>query len=241
MATLIDNPSGEWLSNEVYEIQQTDPVEGAGTFASYGGLGVSNYPHQQLANRTSYLYNQSVQHTAQINSIDSVLVKSGTFQITSGASGAAATPSTGSFYTNIGNTSFTFPASSPTGYFALFGKCVVTCSIQGVSYPIVIPVNGVEYTTSYGVNIGTIIMQLYDADNGYYSTNDATGVLVAGTLAGITCSVDHAAFFENASGYPQGSTISQITLNAGITGSPGSQFGVCTFANFVISLVAVPF
>ena len=50
MALLIDSPS--FTANEVYEIQATDPVEGAASGASFGGLGLSNQPHQQLANRT---------------------------------------------------------------------------------------------------------------------------------------------------------------------------------------------
>ncbi|MGH7119750.1 MAG: hypothetical protein ACREFP_12295 [Acetobacteraceae bacterium] len=56
MATLID--SAEYTANEVYEIQQTDKVEGAASGASFGGIGVSNEPHQQLANRTAFLFNQ---------------------------------------------------------------------------------------------------------------------------------------------------------------------------------------
>lgn len=55
MASLIDNPGAEWNDNEVYEIASTDPVEGAATGASFGGVGISNQPHQQLANRTAYL------------------------------------------------------------------------------------------------------------------------------------------------------------------------------------------
>jgi hypothetical protein len=53
MANLIDAPG--FSANEVYEIQATDPVEGSAIGASFGGLGLSNQPHQQLANRTSYL------------------------------------------------------------------------------------------------------------------------------------------------------------------------------------------
>jgi hypothetical protein len=53
MATLIDAP--EFTSNEVYEIQATDAVEGAASGASFGGIGLSNQPHQQLANRTAFL------------------------------------------------------------------------------------------------------------------------------------------------------------------------------------------
>jgi hypothetical protein len=53
MATLNDTPS--FTANEVYEIAATDLVEGAATGASFGGIGVSNEPHQQLANRTAFL------------------------------------------------------------------------------------------------------------------------------------------------------------------------------------------
>jgi len=53
MATLIDNP--EFTGNEIYEIQATDPVEGAAAGASFGGIGISNEPHQQLANRSAFL------------------------------------------------------------------------------------------------------------------------------------------------------------------------------------------
>jgi hypothetical protein len=53
MATLIDEP--EFTLNEVYAMQQTDPVEGAAVGASFSGIGISNQPHQQLANRTAFL------------------------------------------------------------------------------------------------------------------------------------------------------------------------------------------
>jgi hypothetical protein len=53
MATLQDNP--EFTANEVYEIQQSDLAEGAALGASFGGIGIDNQPHQQLANRTAYL------------------------------------------------------------------------------------------------------------------------------------------------------------------------------------------
>jgi hypothetical protein len=53
MVTLLDAP--EFTANEIYAIQQADPVEGAAASASFSGLGVSNQPHQQLANRTSLL------------------------------------------------------------------------------------------------------------------------------------------------------------------------------------------
>jgi hypothetical protein len=53
MVLLIDTLS--FTANEVYEIQATDPVEGAATGASFAGLGLSNQPHQQLANRTAFL------------------------------------------------------------------------------------------------------------------------------------------------------------------------------------------
>lgn len=64
MATLIDSP--EFAANEIYEIQQTDAGEGAGAGASFGGIGVSNEPHQQLANRTAFLYGRQNTNIANI-------------------------------------------------------------------------------------------------------------------------------------------------------------------------------
>jgi len=69
MATLIDIP--EFTSNEIYEIQQTDPVEGAGSGASFAGIGVSNEPHQQLANRTAFLYGRQNTNIANIAALQS--------------------------------------------------------------------------------------------------------------------------------------------------------------------------
>jgi hypothetical protein len=67
MATLIDSP--EYTANEIYEIQQTDPVEGAGTGASFSGIGVSNEPHQQLSNRTAFLYGRQNTNIANIGAL----------------------------------------------------------------------------------------------------------------------------------------------------------------------------
>lgn len=69
MATLIDSP--EFTANEIYEIQQTDPVEGAGAGASFSGIGVSNEPHQQLANRTALLYGRQNTNIANISALQS--------------------------------------------------------------------------------------------------------------------------------------------------------------------------
>jgi hypothetical protein len=56
--TLTDAP--EFTANEIYEIQATDPVEGAAIGASLGGIGISNEQGQQLANRTSLLNNHRI-------------------------------------------------------------------------------------------------------------------------------------------------------------------------------------
>jgi hypothetical protein len=64
MATLIDSP--EFSANEIYQIQQTDPVEGAATGASFSGVGISNQPHQQLANRTALLKQRQDTNIANI-------------------------------------------------------------------------------------------------------------------------------------------------------------------------------
>jgi len=64
MSTLLDSP--EFSANEIYELQQTDAVEGAGSGASFGGIGVSNQPHQQLANRTALLKQRQDTNIASI-------------------------------------------------------------------------------------------------------------------------------------------------------------------------------
>lgn len=56
MATLVDAPS--FTANEIVVISANDFLEGAAAGASHGGIGVDNFPHQQFANRTSYLYQQ---------------------------------------------------------------------------------------------------------------------------------------------------------------------------------------
>lgn len=66
MANLIDNPAGEWINNEVYELQATDPVQGAGSGGAFGGIGYDNQPHQQLANRTAFLNNKRIADEANI-------------------------------------------------------------------------------------------------------------------------------------------------------------------------------
>jgi hypothetical protein len=67
MATLIDQ--AEYSPNEIYQISQTDKVEGAAAGASFGGLGVSNEPHQQLANRTAFLYGRQVTNIGNITAL----------------------------------------------------------------------------------------------------------------------------------------------------------------------------
>src|SRR5277367_2134233 len=69
MATLIDSP--EFTANEIYEIQATDAVEGAATGASFSGIGLSNQPHQQLANRTALLKARQDTNIANIGSLQS--------------------------------------------------------------------------------------------------------------------------------------------------------------------------
>lgn len=74
MATLIDNPS--FASNEVYQIAASDNVEGDATGASFGGIGIDNQPHQQLANRTSFLKGR---RDTNIGNISSLLAFMGKF------------------------------------------------------------------------------------------------------------------------------------------------------------------
>ncbi|HVA80982.1 MAG TPA: hypothetical protein VNF29_08655 [Candidatus Binataceae bacterium] len=71
MATLIDSP--EFSANEIYEVQATDAVEGAAAGASFGGIGLSNQPHQQLANRTAFLYGRQNTNIANLGVLQSFM------------------------------------------------------------------------------------------------------------------------------------------------------------------------
>lgn len=73
MATLIDAP--EWTDNEIYQIAANDPVEGAAQGASFSGIGVSNEPHQQLANRTAFLKRRQDTNIANIGVLQAFLAK----------------------------------------------------------------------------------------------------------------------------------------------------------------------
>src|SRR6266849_7050209 len=52
---LTENPAYVYTDGDVYQIPQTDTVEGAATGASFSGLGVDNQPHQVLLNKTKVL------------------------------------------------------------------------------------------------------------------------------------------------------------------------------------------
>ena len=67
MANLIDTPA--FTANEIYQIQATDAVEGAATGASFGGIGLSNQPHQQLANRTAFVKQRQDTNIANIGAL----------------------------------------------------------------------------------------------------------------------------------------------------------------------------
>jgi Putative tail fiber protein gp53-like, C-terminal len=71
MANLIDN--AEFTANEVYEIQATDTVEGAAAGASFNGIGLSNQPHQQLANRTAFLKQRQDSNIANIATLQAFI------------------------------------------------------------------------------------------------------------------------------------------------------------------------
>src|ERR1039457_2947105 len=73
MANLIDVP--EFTADEIYEMQQTDGCEAAGSGASFGGIGVQNEPHQQLANRTAYLKGRQDTNIGNIGTLLAFMAK----------------------------------------------------------------------------------------------------------------------------------------------------------------------
>ena len=66
---LTDTP--EYTTNEIYDLISTDPVEGTALAASFGGLGLDNQPHQQLANRTAFLNNHRLTDESNITTLQS--------------------------------------------------------------------------------------------------------------------------------------------------------------------------
>ncbi len=165
MATLID--SAEYTANEIYEIQQTDPVEGAGAGAGFSGIGVSNEPHQQLANRTAFLYGRQNTNIANIGALQSFVA---------GFTGSLKTAG----YLKIPLTDVSRgPAIAiiQWGYYALFQQAIP---------------NDTQFTVTWPITFPNAILLPPLATNVYYSTvggNTAASVISYG-LSGATFVLD---------------------------------------------------
>jgi hypothetical protein len=169
MALLIDSPN--FTANEVYEIQATDAVEGAATGASFGGLGLSNQPHQQLANRTAFLKERQDTNIGNISALQSFTAL---FKGQMAANGYAQVPF---LDVNRGLITATIQwgASFPTGG---LGKD----QIYAVTWPIQFPNACVWATaslsnTSADVNAGKLIMETV-------GVTIATGVFMSDFISG---------------------------------------------------------
>jgi len=75
MAYLTENQSYTWSLGDVYEIGDTDEVEGAGTGASFGGIGISNEPHQVLLNKAQFLRKNQVIDEANIAALQTFVAQ----------------------------------------------------------------------------------------------------------------------------------------------------------------------
>ncbi len=84
--TLTDAP--EYTANEVYEIDQRDPCQGAGLGALFSGIGIQNEPHQQLANRTAFLKGRQDTNIANITTLQAFMA-----MFTSSVGGSGTGPS----------------------------------------------------------------------------------------------------------------------------------------------------
>src|SRR5216683_2742353 len=82
---LTENPAYVYTDGDVYQIPQTDTVEGAATGASFSGLGVDNQPHQVLLNKTKVL---RVNQLADEGNISTLLAFKALFSGTLGANQA---------------------------------------------------------------------------------------------------------------------------------------------------------
>jgi hypothetical protein len=73
-----------WADGDVYEIPQTDTVEGAASGASFGGLGVANQPHQLLLDKINLVRANMLNDEANIAALQALV---GLFTSHVGASG----------------------------------------------------------------------------------------------------------------------------------------------------------
>jgi len=58
-----------WADGDVYQIPQTDQVEGAATGASFSGLGVENQPHQLLLNKIQLIHSKQLTDETNISAL----------------------------------------------------------------------------------------------------------------------------------------------------------------------------
>jgi hypothetical protein len=219
MATLID--VAEFTVNEVYQISQLDPLEGAASGASFGGTGIDNQPHQQLANRTYWLYGQVNTLNSQVAAINARLVKSGGYHIYATAPGTNLVANNSPI--TIINFNYTFPGSSPTGSFCLFAQVSI-----GVRIP----------AQSNTLNLGVAVLTLFDRSTNSLSFNGDNLLVVAGTN-GATFTLKDYGWFLNSNGYAPNQTINiQGTASLQTAAIPVSQLTVTTVD---VTVFAVPF
>jgi hypothetical protein len=72
-AYLTANTGYVWMDGDVYEIPQTDQVEGAATGASFSGLGVENQPHQVILNKVNYTHAKQLTDEANIAALQAFM------------------------------------------------------------------------------------------------------------------------------------------------------------------------
>jgi hypothetical protein len=58
-----------WVDGDIYEIVQTDEVEGAATGASFNGIGVDNQPHQVILNKLQLTHLNQLTDEVNISSL----------------------------------------------------------------------------------------------------------------------------------------------------------------------------
>ena len=68
-------PGYVWTDGDVYQIQQVDQQEGAGTGASFSGIGVDNQPHQILLNKIQLTHVNQLADEANITSLLAFMAK----------------------------------------------------------------------------------------------------------------------------------------------------------------------
>jgi hypothetical protein len=230
MASLTDNAS--YTPNEVYRISQADVVEGAAAGATFSGIGIDNQPHQQLANRTAWLYGQVQNLNAEVATLNTEVAAIQALMKRSAATALMVSPQPETIYPNgvqqlMLTQYFTFPTfAGISGYYNLMAFLTLQVSAAAGD-----PGNP--------VSLGGLYYSVYDLTNKIYIVRSTGSLLVTGNEGGADCIRDSGmSIFSDGTTpfYSPGQQIN-ITVQVGLTGG-AYPFASVYVASAVVQLYA---